>query len=220
MGKRLLDLFCGAGGAAMGYFHSGFTDILGIDINPQRNYPFDFIQADALNPPVDFNDFDLIHASPPCQRYTTANSLSSKPKTLYPDLLTPTREMLKQFSVPYVIENVPEAMMRVDIMLCGTMFGLRVFRHRWFEISPLILILTPPCNHNGTVKNGDYYCVINTGGQNLERGYTTPKCTTEQMSYAMGIDWMTRYELTQAIPPMYTEFIGKEILQRLSCEVS
>ena len=215
MGKRLLDLFCGAGGSAMGYHRAGFDKIVGIDINKQKNYPFDFIQADALNPPVDFNDFDLIHASPPCQKFTFAKAMHNKMSETYQDLLTPTRDLLNKSLVPYVFENVPGAPMRVDVMLCGTMFGLKVFRHRWFEISPLILILTPPCNHNGTVKNGDYFCVINNGALNDTGLYTTPRANKEEASQAMGIDWMTRTELSQAIPPAYTEFIGKHLINVL-----
>ena len=212
MGKRLLDLFCGAGGAAMGYYRTGFDKIVGIDIEKQRNYPFDFIQADALNPPINFTDFDLIHASPPCQKFTVARLMHRKSVETYLDLLTPTRGLLSKSQIPYVIENVPGAPMRVDVMLCGTMFGLRIFRHRWFEISLPILILTPPCNHNGTVKNGDYFCVINNGGLNTNFT-TTPRATLAEASKAMNIDWMTRYELTQAIPPAYTEFIGKHLLE-------
>jgi DNA (cytosine-5)-methyltransferase 1 len=108
---RLLDLFCGAGGAAMGYFQAGFADILGIDISPQPRYPFKFIQADALNPPVNLRDFDLIHASPPCQRFMRARSFNQSRHSIdwldYPDLLTPCREILISSGVPYVIENVP-----------------------------------------------------------------------------------------------------------------
>ena len=213
---KLLDLFSGAGGAAMGYHRAGFTDILGIDIVPQPRYPFRFVQADALHPPVNLGDFDVIHASPPCQRFMRARSFNKLRHNIdwrdYPDLLTPCREMLSEAGIPYVIENVVGAPMRVDVMLCGTMFGLRVLRHRWFEISPRHLILTPPCNHNGTVKDGDYVCVINNGGLGIT---TTPYAKKADCVSAMGIDWMTRKEMTQAIPPAYTEFLGKAIIDTL-----
>lgn len=211
---KLLDLFSGAGGGAVGYHRSGFTEIVGIDINPQPHYPFDFIQGDALNPPVDLEAFDLIHASPPCQRFSQARSFNKNRHGInwrdYPDLLTPCREMLSLLNVPFVIENVPGAPMRVDVMLCGTMFGLRIFRHRWFEISPLFLILTPLCKHEGTVKDGDYMCVVNNGGLGMT---STPYARKAECAEAMGIDWMTRKEMTQAIPPLYTKFIGEEIIK-------
>lgn len=213
---RLLDLFSGAGGAAMGYYRAGFSEIVGIDIAPQPRYPFQFIQADALNPPVNLRDFDLIHASPPCQRFSRARSFNKMRHNIdwrdYPDLLTPCREMLIDAGIPYIIENVPGAPMRIDVLLCGTMFGLRVFRHRWFEISsPLggkrTLILTPPCKHDGTVANGKYFCIVNNGGLGMT---TTPYVSKAVCAKAMGIDWMTRQEMTQAIPPAYTEFIGSQ----------
>ena len=211
---RLLDLFCGAGGAAVGYYRAGFTEIVGIDIAKQPRYPFTFIRADALNPPVNLSDFDLIHASPPCQRFSKARSFNKIRHNVdwrdFPDLLTPCREMLNRVDVPFVIENVPGAPMRIDIMLCGTMFGLRVFRHRLFEINPFAFFLTPPCQHEGTVKDGDYYCIVNNGGLGLT---TTPYASKAICQKAMGIDWMTRKEITQAIPPMYTEFLGKELIK-------
>ena len=198
----------------MGYYRAGFDEIVGIDIEKQKNYPFDFFQGDALRPPVDFNDFDLIHASPPCQRFTQARSFNkfrhNRDWQDYPDLLTPCREMLANSGVPYIIENVPGAPMRIDVMLCGTMFGLRVIRHRWFEIFPLRLILTPPCQHEGTVANGDYYCVVGTGGLGMT---STPYAKKRECAEAMNITWMTRKEMTQAVPPAYTQFLGKEIIK-------
>lgn len=209
--KRLLDLFCGAGGAAMGYYQAGFDEIVGIDIKPQLRYPFDFIQGDALNPPVDFNDFDLIHASPPCQKFSSARTINLDIE--YPDLLTPCSEMLRAAQRPFVIENVMRAPIRCSVMLCGTMFGLKLLRHRKFEISPNILILTPLCKHEGTVTNGDYACVVSGGGGGMLAFTYSRK---EQCAKAMGIDWMSRKEMTQAIPPVYTEFIGKEILRHVA----
>ena len=145
---KLLDLFCGAGGAAMGYYRAGF-DVVGVDIKSQLHYPFPFIQGDALNPPVDFSKFDAVHASPPCQAFTNARTFHNR---THPDLLTPMRKLLKQLKIPWVIENVPNAPMRSDIILCGSVFGnSRLKRHRLFEfnsIPPLKLI--QPCNHSKT----------------------------------------------------------------------
>lgn len=212
----VLDLFCGAGGSSMGYYLAGFRPV-GIDIAIQPRYPFQFIQANALNPPVNLHDFDLIHASPPCQRFSQSRSFNKIRHHIdwrnYPDLLTPCREMLLESGVPFILENVPGAPMRTDVMLCGTMFGLKVFRHRLFEISVpgscRPLILTPPCKHDGTVANGDYVCVVNNGGLGMT---TTPYARKKDCMEAMGIDWMTRKEMTQAIPPAYSEFLGKHLI--------
>jgi DNA (cytosine-5)-methyltransferase 1 len=205
----LLDLFCGAGGGAMGYYRAGFTEIVGVDNRPQPRYPFDFVQADALKPPFALDYFDLIHASPPCQRFSSAMTIGGKDKrTKCPDLLTPCRELLMGY--PYVLENVPGAPMRIDLVLCGTMFGLKLIRHRWFEISFPVLFLTTPCQHKGTVANGDYACVVSGGGGGLS---STTYSRKDKCAEAMGIDWMTRQEMTQAIPPAYTEHIGNEILK-------
>lgn len=134
---RLLDLFCGAGGAAMGYSQAGFTEIVGVDIEPQPNYPFDMYVADAIYYATTDNlqRFDLIHASPPCQRFSTLAYRNGNGDD-WPDLIPPTRKLLKESGVPYVIENVEGAPLVDPVMLCGTMFdGLRVLRHRLFETS-------------------------------------------------------------------------------------
>ena len=138
---RLLDLFCGAGGAAMGYHRAGFT-VVGVDINPQRHYPFEFHQADALE--FDVSGFDAIHASPPCQAFT---AYKRRPNHVgdYPDLIWPTRQKLIASGVPYVIENIPKAPLLNPITLCGSSFGLDVRRHRLFESN--VPLLAPPCDH-------------------------------------------------------------------------
>lgn len=125
----------------MGYHQAGFTEIVGIDIVPQPNYPFDFIQADAIQPPVELDDFDLIHASPPCQAY----SVMSRNPSDHPDYIDQVRVMLNIIDRPYVIENVVNAPILSGVRLCGSMFGLQVQRHRYFETS--WLALSPPCNH-------------------------------------------------------------------------
>src|SRR5215510_6024992 len=124
---RLLDLFCGAGGAAMGYYRAGFTDIVGIDIKPQPRYPFKFIQADALLPPVELCRFDLIHASPPCQVHSKTRRLAN---ISHEDLIAKTRSMLRSVPIPYVIENVPGAPLHNPIALNGFYLGLNYLNRK------------------------------------------------------------------------------------------
>jgi DNA (cytosine-5)-methyltransferase 1 len=184
----LLDLFCGAGGAAMGYHRAGF-DVVGVDIEPQPHYPFEFVQADALTFPLD--GFDAIHASPPCQAYSWSARRWDIERA---DLVMPTRARLR--GVPYVIENVVGAPL---------LFGLEVIRHRLFESNvPMVEPFHP--RHRGTVKDGTYVTVAGHGGDNIKgRGGRAAKQT------AMGIDWMDDVELNQAIPPAYTEWIGRRL---------
>lgn len=213
--NRLLDLFCGAGGAAMGYARAGFQ-VVGIDISPQPLYPFSFIQADAMGfmDVVDVNAFDIIHASPPCQAFGSCQNMPWVAARNHTDLLTPMRGLLLATSKPFIIENVPGAPLRRDLMLCGTMFGLKVFRHRYFEIYPRQLILTPPCQHDGTVRDGEYHCVVGDGSVGERKGLSVfPYSTKAQCAKAMGIDWMTRKAMTQAIPPAYTEYIGRHAIK-------
>ena len=211
MRPRLLDLFCGAGGAAMGYHRAGF-DVVGVDIEPQKNYPFEFVHGDAIyllatdewkcwgGP----NGFDAIHASPPCKHFTkTGWADHFGYRDNHDDLLTPCRDLLNATGLPWVIENVPGAPMRVDVQLCGSMFGLNVRRHRWFEFSELPQFqLMPPCVHPKHV-------VTPLGNPNAARG------SRKEWAVAMGIDWMTAPELSQAIPPAYTEYIGTQLLQHI-----
>lgn len=201
---RLLDLFCGAGGSAWGYAQAGFDEIVGVDIVDQPNYPFDFILGDALNPPVVLSAFDLIHASPPCQAFTVARVIHGR---THPDLVPATRNLLESSGVPYVIENVPNAPIRKDVELCGSMFGLnsnhgRLIRHRWFELSWEGPILVPPHQHHGPTVS-----VFGHGGH-VYHGVS-------DWRVVMGIDWMTRDELAQAIPPAYTKFLGDQFLAQL-----
>src|SRR5713226_9004155 len=140
---RLLDLFCGAGGAAAGYARAGF-EVVGVDIRPQPRYPFAFHQADALTCSLD--GFDAYHASPPCQLYSRTHRLWKS--SVHPDLVDPLRQRLRATGKPYMLENVPGAPLPGSIVLCGTMFGLGVLRHRLFE-SNVLLFLPGPCAHKG-----------------------------------------------------------------------
>jgi DNA (cytosine-5)-methyltransferase 1 len=208
---RLLDLFCGAGGAARGYHDAGF-DVVGVDIAQQPNYPFTFIQEDALRW-VEWigpgRDFDAIHASPPCQAYSTLTRGTNRGRE-YPDLIGPTRALLEATGLPYVIENVPGAPLHDPVMLCGSMFGLGVRRHRGFETNwPL---MRPECQHEAMPKR---YKVMRHGATYMSRyapvyGDGGGK-EMAQWASAMGIDWMSRDEMTQAIPPAYTEWIGRQL---------
>ena len=205
---KLLDLFCGAGGAAMGYYRAGF-EVVGIDIMPQKNYPFEFHQADATTYPLD--GFDVIHASPPCQAYCALRHLM--PEKIYPDLIKAVRDWIFQGSAIYIIENVPKSPLINPIQLCGSSFGLKVRRHRLFESN--VYLETLPCDHK---KQGRPIDVSGTGGRRINRrpddhgGNTNKPRNIKEARGAMGIDWMTRYELSQAIPPAYTEYIGKQII--------
>lgn len=206
---KLLDLFCGAGGAGMGYHRAGF-EVVGVDINPQPNYPFEFIQGDALEVGRAIGaQFDAIHASPPCQRFSPLAALH--PDNDYPDLVDDVRALLRDLGKPYAIENVPDAPLQSPLILCGTMFGLRVLRHRAFECNPPIWFPPAVCNHWGQMapSKGVYHSFevgdfITVAGNNYVR---------EDGMVAMGVDWyMTRPELSEAIPPAYTEFIGKHLM--------
>ena len=209
MRPRLLDLFCGAGGAAMGYHRAGF-DVVGVDVKPQPRYPFEFRQADAMTFPLD--GFDAIHASPPCQAFSIATRMQGNPAD-HPDLLTPTRERLRQSRVPWVIENVQGAPLRTDFKLCGCMFGLGVRRERWFETSWWAYDLRQPCHHPEPVIG-----VYGYSGPRPGSGRISGRLAT--WSKAMGIDWMEVLELAQAIPPAYTEYIGRQLIEALQVEIS
>lgn len=204
-----LDLFCKAGGASMGLHRAGF-DVTGIDIEPQKHYPFKFIQGDALK--ASLKGYDLIWASPPCQAYTQAALGQRNAGKVYPDLMAPTRARLQSSKTPFIIENTPGAPMRVDIVLCGSMFGLRLIRHRWFECSFPVFELFQSCVHhpNPIVACGH-------GTPTWIRTRNGGKCyTIKEVRDAMGIDWMNRNELSQAIPPAYSEFLAKKFLRHVS----
>lgn len=192
----LLDLFCGAGGAAVGYHQAGFR-MVGVDIKPQPHYPFPFIRADAMTWPI--RGVDAVHASPPCQAFTRARVIH---KRAHPDLINSIRARLKSTGVPWVIENVVGAPVYPDYRLCGCMFllqagGKSLYRERWFETSWQCFQFRQPCNHE--LPAIDVF------------GHTATTSIAGRRE-AMGIDWMNRDELSEAIPPAFTEYIGRELL--------
>lgn len=208
MRPKLLDLFCCAGGAAMGYHQAGF-DVVGVDITRQANYPFEFYQADwkeFLN--ANWEAFDIFHASPPCQGYSCTKSLSNSNA---PRLIPEVRAALKATGKPYVIENVKGARsdMESPITLRGNMFGLQVIRDRLFEVNPFLLAppLTPVDGHTSSHRGASR---LSKGGFVTVAGHNF---LVREASKAMQIDWMNQKELAQAIPPAYTEWIGRQLLQ-------
>lgn len=232
----MLDLYCGAGGAAMGYHRAGF-DVVGVDINPQPNYPYEFIQADALTPIQAFEehlgfDFDVIHASPPCQRYSDLAKRNGNAHE-HPDLIGPVRELLRRTGLPYVIENVEGAPLENPITLCGAHFHLgtseyRLRRHRLFESNVnLVLRGHQPRRPAGCYCWSDTRPVIDVSGggptkkpRTDGKGGRTYKGTADEAREAMGIPWMTKAELNEAIPPAYTEFIGAQLLAHVQAAVA
>jgi hypothetical protein len=203
-GMRLLDLFCGAGGAGMGYHRAGF-EVVGVDIKPQKHYPFEFHQADAFAfLEKHGHEFDVIHASPPCQAYSEATPIAARGG--HPDLIASIREALHASGRPYIIENVDGAryLLRDPIYLCGTMFGLNLYRHRWFEIRPFLNALIQQCQHH---KNP----VVISGSRHGKGESKVP-----EMIAALETPWIKiRKEARQAIPPAYTEWIGQRLMEQL-----
>jgi len=232
-----LDLFSGAGGAAVGYHRAGF-DVVGVDIRPQKHYPFEFIQADALEYCAAHGlEFDAIHASPPCQ----AHSIITPDKSKHVDLIPQTRALLQASGLPYVIENVYGALksMQNPILLCGAQFGLKVYRHRLFESNVYLMAMEHHPHHDNTPRAGHGvsskgFISVTSGGKSLlvntnaaarrrsgtygisEKGFVSISGHFSGIDYcrmAMGIDWMTARELAQAIPPAYTEWLGRQLIE-------
>jgi DNA (cytosine-5)-methyltransferase 1 len=222
---RALDLFCCAGGAAKGLFDAGF-DVVGWDIRPQPRYPFEFHQGDALT--ASTAGFDFIWASPPCQAHTAMKTMHNAKPHL--DFIPATRAKLLASGLPYCIENVMGAPLLSPFTLCGTMFGLGVEdadlqRHRIFEVNYPVGEL-PTCRHGARATIGIYgghvrnrkprtIGVYGEGARDSRRKFDkgVPDFTSEQGREAMGISWMTIAELSQAIPPAYSEFIGRAAMK-------
>ncbi|MGW1295082.1 DNA cytosine methyltransferase [Streptomyces sp. NPDC002533] len=210
---RVLDLFCGAGGASMGYHRAGF-DVVGVDIVRRESYPFPFVQGDALDAAREMcQDFDLVHYSPPCQASCALTKGTNRGRRHHVDLIPQVRDVCEWYGVPYVIENVQGARLRKDLTLCGEMFGLSVIRHRHFEIG-LYWKPTPIAHkpHRGPVRgwrhgvwrDGPYIAAYGKGGG---------KGTVAEMQRAMDITWTDAHEeLTEAIPPAYTQHIARDFI--------
>ena len=206
---RLLDLFCCAGGASKGYADAGF-EVVGVDINPQPNYPYEFIQGDWRDALDRFGDtFDAVHASPPCQGYSAMSTCRPGLADKYPRLIEPVRAALTDLGVPYVIENVEGAPLVNPTILCGFMFGRELYRHRLFETSfPLPLIVHP--EHTMRASKAGHW---EPGTVMSVAGHIAPIAHARSI---MGIDWTTREELAEAIPPYYTEWVGAALMEHLS----
>jgi DNA (cytosine-5)-methyltransferase 1 len=212
---RLLDLYSGAGGAARGYADAGF-EVVGVDINPQSRYPYEHHVADALKYLAEHgHEFDAVHASPPCQAYSIAAQSQRNAGKDYPDLLAPTRDLLIAVGRPWAIENVPGAPMRADFRLCGCQFGLDLRRERWFETSWHGYQLWPPCHRPYPVPS-----VVGHGTPSWVRAKLGYNPTIADYRRVMGINWMNRGELSQAIPPAYTRFIGEQLMAHLTAAVT
>lgn len=240
----LLDLFCGAGGAAVGYHRAGF-EVIGVDNKQQLNYPYLFAQHTAQHVLLDLldglpvvvsnhktplsreirierqyylEDFDAIHASPPCQKWAI---IGQAYEHSHSDQITPIRELLLQTGLPYVIENVVKAPLLLDksILLCGSSFGLGLHRHRRFESNVKLFDL--PCRHEWQLprfKNYDhgrsqYARIVKVYGNGSLK-------SNEYWAREMEIDWMNRIEITQAIPPAYTRYIGAQLMAHIECRAN
>lgn len=209
---RALDLFCCAGGAGTGLAQAGF-EVVGVDIADQPDYPFEFHQGDALTYPT--AGFDFIWASPPCQAYTGMQRLNTRsPKRDHPKLIEPVRQLLQRSGALYTMENVPGAPLIDPVVLCGSMFGLKVRRHRLFEAN--FPILAPKCQHPKESPIAVYGDHPQTPGDKTMR--VNRARTLAEGREAMGIDWMDWRHLTQAIPPAYSELIGKAAIAALDTE--
>lgn len=207
---KLLDLYCKAGGASVGYARAGF-EVTGIDIKNQKRYPFTFIKADVLEVLKDKDflaQFDVLAGSPPCQTHSITQHLRNAQgkSTDKIDLIPQTREAFVKSGKPYIIENVPGAPLIDPILMCGSYFGLKVRRHRLFESN--IKLLGTTCNHKNQGKPIGIYGSMR---DEIPGGGHTAK-SIEEARDAMGIDWMIWGELVEAIPPVYTEFLGKQVI--------
>jgi DNA (cytosine-5)-methyltransferase 1 len=219
---RILDLFCCQGGAGTGYHRAGF-DVVGVDIDPQPNYPYEFHQGDALVFLKEHgHEFDAIHASPPCQSFLNLGkvNIALGRDYDYPNLIGPTREMLEEIGKPYVIENVQDARSHMvdPVRICGTGLGRPLRRHRLFESN--IPLEGVPCDH-GAFTEPKYWTGWRPKGE--KRLSTVVQVYgnaggQHEWPDAMGIDWMDRHGFVEAVPPSYTEHIGRQLIDHLTRE--
>lgn len=206
---RIIDAFCGAGGAFVGYMRAGFAGGVGVDLDPQPRFPGPFEQWDALAYiETHWREYDAIHASPPCQTYSAMSACRPGLSASYNDLIGATREVLRATGLPYVIENVPGSPLIEPVWLCGQMFGRELYRHRGFETNwPLEAPAHPP--HVMPASKAGHW----TPGTVMSvAGHVAPISKAREI---MGIDWMTRAELGEAIPPAYTECVGRQLMRHI-----
>lgn len=211
---KLLDLFCGAGGASKGYAMAGF-EVTGVDLKHGKRYPYTYIRADAMEVLQDkkfIKQFDVIHASPPCQTFSRTKHLRDAQgnTTSKQDLLEPVRNLLIESGKPYIIENVPGSPLIRPVQLCGSSFDLKVRRHRLFESN--ISLVGARCYHK---KQGRPVGVYGSLRDNIPSGGKTAE-SIEEARESMGIDWMIWKELVEAIPPVYTKYIGEQVMEKVS----
>ena len=238
---RLLDLFCGAGGAGMGYHRAGF-DVVGVDINLQPNYPFEFWQDDAIRLLTVMDEswlydgaFDAIHASPPCQAYSDLAYRNGNADD-HPRLIEPVRELLQAIGLPYVIENVEGAPLLDPVTVCGTERGLvcdgyRLRRHRLFETNWPLVGRGCACTWKSAGKPDPAWASllpvmdVSGGGPTHKprtdgKGGRTYKGTADQVRRIMGMPWATKAECNEAVPPAYTELVGAQLLHHIQNKVA
>lgn len=215
--KKILDLFCCEGGAAMGYFQAGF-EVVGVDNKHQKRYPFTFICDDAIDYLIaNAHRFDAIHASPPCQHYSSA--VPKEHQATHPDLIRQVRFFCKKTKKPYIIENVNGAkkFLQDPVLLCGTMFDLPIYRHRYFELSWSQNLQTPPHGKH------DFRSIVVTGNSFIHENGKRVRAgerLKHECAEAMQTHWMTREGMSQAIPPAYTKFLGEQLLKHLICQTT
>lgn len=208
---KLLDLFSGAGGAAVGYHRAGF-EVSGVDVVRQPNYPYECFQCDAvgllknraMKPWI--AEYDVLHASPPCQPFSAYRRRGDGVGDNYTDLINEVRDALIAHGLPYVIENIPRSPLHNPVTVCGSSFGLDLQRHRLFESN--LPLVAPPCNHEWQTPR--FLSSSNRGNLRRTVEVGAGRCSREAPG-AMGIDWMTGEELSEAVPPAYTEFLGRQI---------
>ena len=202
----------------MGYSRAGF-DVVGVDIDPQPRYPFTFVHRDALSfdPAHVRANYHAVHASPPCQRYSTATGATGNPDD-WPDLVDHTRQLLETIGLPYVIENVEGAPLRRDVLLCGSMFGARYRRHRVFELGGWTMFGAPTCRHAEQRRGGPTVDITgNAGGRNQtpRPGFPIKYYDADHARELMGMPWASGHGCVEAVPPVYTELLGAALLEHV-----